>query len=219
MAGHGDAPDHRVIKSRTARHLVPKEDFMKQSRSPQDPGHTEAVLAYDRHAGQRTHLVVARISSLPVAMRAQPSLPAATAEARAVMRLAPMARGRDAALQRMAFAGLAYWTQLLPSAVSGYVYLGSELRFGRLRVDGAFGRNGKVFFDEIKAGRWQGSTPDSHRAQVDTYLAAGVDALGADFLGLRYLNLTDSAGRFWVTPDGRWSPYRADLLVGHERNS
>ncbi len=183
---------------------------------PARPSRTSDILAYDRRAGRRTHVLISRLCQMGADRLGEPSIRVALAEAKALMRGDPMPRGRDAATQRMAFGALAFWRDLLPRPAADFEYLGHELAYGSARVDGAFRIrcSGQVFFEEIKSGHWRGFVPAAHHQQVETYLEAGVTALGAAFVGLRYLNLTDPRGRFWVTPAGDWEPYRAGLLAG-----
>jgi hypothetical protein len=127
-----------------------------------------------------------------------------------------MRRGRDAATQRMAFSTLVFWRELLPRPITRFEHLGTELGFGSIRVDAAYRDRlrGTVFFDEIKTGRWHGQVPATHLAQAQRYAAAGRAYLGQAFVGLRYLNLNDCAGRFWISPSGTWQLYEPSQLLG-----
>ena len=168
--------------------------------------------AYERTIGSLAHRLIAALCRGELDLPAEPSYEAARRFARDAMRSHPITRGRLAIAQQTAVVLLAYWAELLPDIRLGYRLIGAELRFGSRQVDLAWelcpgpGRGVTCFIDEIKTGSWHGQASDRARHQVDALVAAGRGQFGARFAGLRFLTLTDPAGRHWVASDGTWSP-------------
>jgi hypothetical protein len=167
--------------------------------------------AYERLIGSLAHRLIAQLCRDDADPTAIPSLRSIRRLALAAVRPLPFRRGRLAVTQQTALAVWSYWRDLLPRPGTQHRLFGAEVRIGSVRVDliwqaTAAGGATSYFFDEIKTGSWHGVPSRRARAQIDSLVDAGVERFGARFAGVRYLTLSDPAGRYWVTPDGRWTP-------------
>jgi hypothetical protein len=167
--------------------------------------------AYERMIGSLAHRLIAQLCRDDPDPTAIPSLRSIRRLALAAVRPLPFRRGRLAVTQQTALAVWTYWRDLLPRPSTQHRLFGAEVRIGSVRVDliweaAAAGGATSYFFDEIKTGSWHGVPSRRARAQITALIDAGVERFGARFTGVRYLTISDPAGRYWVTPGGQWTP-------------
>lgn len=108
---------------------------------------------------------------------------------------------------------LAYVSRYLPPIEAEF--LGTELVVGAGRVDLAWRLPGVgVWFDEVKTWRHQGVGLDRDTwEQIHRYTAAGQDAFGHEFVGLRVLTLGQVTGSVAVDPWGFDEPLDGSVLA------